>query len=215
MAAQNKISSDCYFFGMRCSHLITFMDMGVILGSYFGGWKGTQWDAIKKNYLLEREDTFKWQKCQSASLKMSPRIYSRIDTQWGERRKKLKQQEKSEFYLCVLGPHAYRRCHYRLFFLLLLGTNERRCLCCSIIEAPANMSLNGGGSRGFYFNTVLSLARSLAAHQQAPVDKVTLSAVVANGRNKLIPARVFDTVGPSFTSEITGVLCGGSLEAVH
>ncbi|TWW66232.1 phosphatidylinositol 4-kinase alpha isoform X1 [Takifugu flavidus] len=34
------------------------------------------------------------------------------------------------------------------------------------------MSLNGGGSRGFYFNTVLSLARSLAAHQQAPVDKV-------------------------------------------
>lgn len=61
------------------------------------------------------------------------------------------------------------------------------------------MSLNGGGSRGFYFNTVLSLARSLAAHQQAPVDKV-MSAVVANGRNKLIPARVFDTVGPSFTS---------------
>uniref|UniRef100_A0A3Q3WCT9 Phosphatidylinositol 4-kinase, catalytic, alpha b n=1 Tax=Mola mola TaxID=94237 RepID=A0A3Q3WCT9_MOLML len=34
------------------------------------------------------------------------------------------------------------------------------------------MSLNGGGSRGFYFNTVLSLARSLAAHQQAPIDKV-------------------------------------------
>ncbi|XP_067429551.1 phosphatidylinositol 4-kinase alpha isoform X1 [Thunnus thynnus] len=34
------------------------------------------------------------------------------------------------------------------------------------------MSLNGGGSRGFYFNTVLSLARSLAAHRQAPIDKV-------------------------------------------
>ncbi|KAK3521840.1 hypothetical protein QTP70_018571 [Hemibagrus guttatus] len=29
-----------------------------------------------------------------------------------------------------------------------------------------------GGSRGFYFNTVLSLARSLAAHRPAPIDKV-------------------------------------------
>ncbi|XP_066545539.1 phosphatidylinositol 4-kinase, catalytic, alpha b isoform X2 [Amia ocellicauda] len=29
-----------------------------------------------------------------------------------------------------------------------------------------------GGPRGFYFNTVLSLARSLAAHRPAPVDKV-------------------------------------------
>uniref|UniRef100_A0A8C9Z6X1 Phosphatidylinositol 4-kinase alpha n=1 Tax=Sander lucioperca TaxID=283035 RepID=A0A8C9Z6X1_SANLU len=29
-----------------------------------------------------------------------------------------------------------------------------------------------GGSRGFYFNTVLSLARSLAAHRQAPIEKV-------------------------------------------
>ncbi|KAK2818574.1 hypothetical protein Q5P01_024135 [Channa striata] len=35
------------------------------------------------------------------------------------------------------------------------------------------MSFNGGGAgRGFYFNTVLSLARSLAAHRQAPIDKV-------------------------------------------
>ncbi|XP_030624226.1 phosphatidylinositol 4-kinase alpha isoform X2 [Chanos chanos] len=34
------------------------------------------------------------------------------------------------------------------------------------------MSVRGGGSRGFYFNTVLSLARSLAAHQPAPIDKV-------------------------------------------
>uniref|UniRef100_A0A3Q2PXB5 Phosphatidylinositol 4-kinase, catalytic, alpha a n=1 Tax=Fundulus heteroclitus TaxID=8078 RepID=A0A3Q2PXB5_FUNHE len=34
------------------------------------------------------------------------------------------------------------------------------------------MAANGGGCRGFYFNTVLSLARSLAAHQQAPLDKV-------------------------------------------
>ncbi|XP_008323868.1 phosphatidylinositol 4-kinase alpha [Cynoglossus semilaevis] len=33
------------------------------------------------------------------------------------------------------------------------------------------MSLNGR-SRGFYFSTVLSLARSLAAHRQAPLDKV-------------------------------------------
>ncbi|KAK7895476.1 hypothetical protein WMY93_020801 [Mugilogobius chulae] len=33
------------------------------------------------------------------------------------------------------------------------------------------MSLTGG-SRGFYFNTVLSLARSLAAHGQAPLEKV-------------------------------------------
>ncbi|XP_043924666.1 phosphatidylinositol 4-kinase alpha [Protopterus annectens] len=30
----------------------------------------------------------------------------------------------------------------------------------------------GGGSRGFYFNTVLSLARSLAAQRQPPPDKV-------------------------------------------
>ncbi|XP_062869739.1 phosphatidylinositol 4-kinase alpha isoform X2 [Trichomycterus rosablanca] len=29
-----------------------------------------------------------------------------------------------------------------------------------------------GGSRGFYFDTVLSLARSLAAHRPAPIDKV-------------------------------------------
>lgn len=56
-------------------------------------------------------------------------------------------------------------------------------MCGNIIKAPANMSLNGGVNRGFYFNTVLSLARSLAAHQQAPVDKVT-SAVMAS---KLIP----------------------------
>ncbi|XP_037835418.1 phosphatidylinositol 4-kinase alpha isoform X2 [Kryptolebias marmoratus] len=34
------------------------------------------------------------------------------------------------------------------------------------------MSLNAGGDRGFYFHTVLSLARSLAAHQQAPTEKV-------------------------------------------
>ncbi|XP_069038183.1 phosphatidylinositol 4-kinase, catalytic, alpha b isoform X3 [Lepisosteus oculatus] len=34
------------------------------------------------------------------------------------------------------------------------------------------MSVKGGGSRGFYFNTVLSLARSLAAHRPAPADKV-------------------------------------------
>ncbi|XP_061754241.1 LOW QUALITY PROTEIN: phosphatidylinositol 4-kinase, catalytic, alpha b [Nerophis ophidion] len=34
------------------------------------------------------------------------------------------------------------------------------------------MSVTGGGQRGFYFNTVLSLARSLAAHQPAPVEKV-------------------------------------------
>ncbi|XP_049618613.1 phosphatidylinositol 4-kinase alpha isoform X3 [Syngnathus scovelli] len=35
------------------------------------------------------------------------------------------------------------------------------------------MSVTGGGDhRGFYFNTVLSLARSLAAHQPAPVEKV-------------------------------------------
>lgn len=71
-------------------------------------------------------------------------------------------------------------------FSLLLGANERRCLCGSI-KTPVNMSLNGGGSRGFYFNTVLSLARSLAAHQQAPIEKVTLSVGMANGGNKLIP----------------------------
>lgn len=52
------------------------------------------------------------------------------------------------------------------------------------------MSLNGGGSRGFYFNTVLSLARSLAAHPQAPIDKVTLSAAIANIGIWLIPVKV-------------------------
>uniref|UniRef100_A0A4W6BIB1 Phosphatidylinositol 4-kinase, catalytic, alpha a n=1 Tax=Lates calcarifer TaxID=8187 RepID=A0A4W6BIB1_LATCA len=36
-------------------------------------------------------------------------------------------------------------------------------------EGPFNAAR---GSRGFYFNTVLSLARSLAAHQQAPIEKV-------------------------------------------
>ncbi|KAJ7987057.1 hypothetical protein DPEC_G00334810 [Dallia pectoralis] len=34
------------------------------------------------------------------------------------------------------------------------------------------MSVQVAGSRGFYFNTVLSLARSLAAHRPAPLDKV-------------------------------------------
>ncbi|CAG07837.1 unnamed protein product [Tetraodon nigroviridis] len=34
------------------------------------------------------------------------------------------------------------------------------------------MSVGGGGTRGFYFNTVLSLARSLAAHRFAPIEKV-------------------------------------------
>ncbi|XP_024155163.1 phosphatidylinositol 4-kinase alpha isoform X2 [Oryzias melastigma] len=34
------------------------------------------------------------------------------------------------------------------------------------------MSVSAADSRGFYFNTVLSLARSLAAHRQAPLEKV-------------------------------------------
>uniref|UniRef100_A0A3Q2DBD8 Phosphatidylinositol 4-kinase alpha n=1 Tax=Cyprinodon variegatus TaxID=28743 RepID=A0A3Q2DBD8_CYPVA len=34
------------------------------------------------------------------------------------------------------------------------------------------MSAMGGSTRGFYFNTVLSLARSLAAHRPAPAEKV-------------------------------------------
>lgn len=85
-----------------------------------------------------------------------------------------------------------------------LGANERRCLClCSCTKASAlNMSLNGGGSRGFYFNTVLSLARSLAAHQQAPIDKVTLKKKKANtATDKLIPVKLFDiSSGPDLTS---------------
>lgn len=98
--------------------------------------------------------------------------------------------------LTLFGPDARRSCQYGLF-LRLLGAHQR-CLCGSILnKAPATMSLNGGGNRGFYFNTVLSLARSLAAHQQAPADKVTLSALTAN---KLTPVRVFGTVGPAFTS---------------
>lgn len=65
------------------------------------------------------------------------------------------------------------------------------------------MSLNGGGSRGFYFNTVLSLARSLAAHPQAPIDKVTLSAVTANSGIRLIPVKVLGVEMPprNFASE--------------
>lgn len=65
------------------------------------------------------------------------------------------------------------------------------------------MSLNGGGSRGFYFNTVLSLARSLAAHPQAPIDKVTLSAVMANNGIRLIPVKVLGVKMPArnFASE--------------
>lgn len=39
-------------------------------------------------------------------------------------------------------------------------------------HVEVNMSMMGGGTRGFYFNTVLSLARSLAAHRPAPVEKV-------------------------------------------
>lgn len=89
--------------------------------------------------------------------------------------------------LTLFGPCARRSCQCGL--LLLLGTNER-CLCDSI-KASGNMSLNGAGSRGFYFNTVLSLARSLAAHQQAPIDKVTLSMVKANDSSKLIPVGVW------------------------
>uniref|UniRef100_A0A6Q2YE35 PI3K/PI4K catalytic domain-containing protein n=1 Tax=Esox lucius TaxID=8010 RepID=A0A6Q2YE35_ESOLU len=34
------------------------------------------------------------------------------------------------------------------------------------------MSVKVAGTRGFYFNTVLSLARSLAAHRPAPIEKV-------------------------------------------
>ncbi|XP_061585479.1 phosphatidylinositol 4-kinase, catalytic, alpha b isoform X2 [Cololabis saira] len=34
------------------------------------------------------------------------------------------------------------------------------------------MSVAGGGTRGFYFNTVLSLARSLAIHRPAPIEKI-------------------------------------------
>lgn len=53
------------------------------------------------------------------------------------------------------------------------------------------MTLNGGGSRGFYFNTVLSLARSLAAHRQAPIEKVGLWLVSAK------TCQESETLGPS------------------
>uniref|UniRef100_A0A667ZJS1 1-phosphatidylinositol 4-kinase n=1 Tax=Myripristis murdjan TaxID=586833 RepID=A0A667ZJS1_9TELE len=38
--------------------------------------------------------------------------------------------------------------------------------------AEFSLAFDLWGTRGFYFNTVLSLARSLAAHRQAPIDKV-------------------------------------------
>lgn len=93
----------------------------------------------------------------------------------------------------LFGRRARRSCQCGLSFFpshsaLLLGINERRCQEGST-KASANMSLNGGGNRGFYFNTVLSLARSLAAHPQAPIDKVTLSAAMANSGTRLIPVK--------------------------
>lgn len=42
----------------------------------------------------------------------------------------------------------------------------------SLFDVGTNMSVRGGGTRGFYFNTALSLARSLAAHRPAPAEKV-------------------------------------------
>ncbi|KPP76012.1 phosphatidylinositol 4-kinase alpha-like, partial [Scleropages formosus] len=50
-----------------------------------------------------------------------------------------------------------------------------RCLrsCLPVFDGDAVvMSAKGAMPRGFYFNTVLSLARSLAAHTPAPLDKV-------------------------------------------
>lgn len=122
-------------------------------------------------------------------FEISPSIYERIDAQshyWCN--------AESEFTFVLFGLCARRSCQYGPF-LLLLRANQR-CLCGSIIKAPANMSLNGGGNRGFYFNTVLSLARSLAAHQQAPVEKVR-RAVMAN---KLMPVKSLWQRRPSFAS---------------
>lgn len=140
--------------------------------------------------------------CKRVQVLKFPIIYERIDVQrcnW--------YNVVSDFTSALFGPHARRSCQYGPF-LLLLRANER-CLCGSIIKAPANMSLNGGGNRGFYFNTVLSLARSLAAHQQAPVDKV-MSALMAN---KLIPVRIFDTVRPIlYLLNYRCVLCDNHLD---
>lgn len=66
-------------------------------------------------------------------------------------------------------------CPYRVAVLRL---RQRQLLLGSFIavfrsaHVEVNMSIMGGGTRGFYFNTVLSLARSLAAHRPAPVEKV-------------------------------------------
>ena len=66
------------------------------------------------------------------------------------------------------------------------------------------MSLDGGGGggkRGFYFNTVLSLARSLAAHRQAPIDKVTVQVqgdTASYSGGELIPVRHSGTPRPGF-----------------
>ncbi|MEQ2194214.1 hypothetical protein XENOCAPTIV_025506, partial [Xenoophorus captivus] len=73
------------------------------------------------------------------------------------------------------GPMAfYKGTIPRLGRVSVVGLNDRGgCLClCSSVRVQLNMSLDGGGCRGFYFSTVLSLARSLAAHQQAPLDKM-------------------------------------------
>lgn len=97
-------------------------------------------------------------------------------------------------------------------YLLCLGrTTEDACVC--VAESGLNMSLTGGGCRGFYFNTVLSLARSLAAHQHAPLDKVTRPARNGSLVTNLYPEFDFDVLNVAVLS-LPGVFqcsCGSEL----
>lgn len=49
---------------------------------------------------------------------------------------------------------------------------ESSFVCFQLSRGVSWIMATRGGTREFYFNTVLSLARSLAAHRPAPVEKV-------------------------------------------
>lgn len=67
---------------------------------------------------------------KGASFEILPQIYERIDAQ-----RKNCCSKVSDFTRALFGPHTRRSCQYGPI-LLLLKANER-CLCGSIIKAPA------------------------------------------------------------------------------
>lgn len=76
-------------------------------------------------------------------------------------------------YVCPISI-AVLRLRQRLLPYLHISSSARGIeLLTGSFHVGVNMSVMGGGTRGFYFNTVLSLARSLAAHRFAPIEKVS------------------------------------------